>query len=55
MTKLVAYGMIRKGRPDRCKLVLLDERICADRAGMVAAMRRWGGQLRMAMTPAVRH
>ncbi len=55
MTKLVAYGMIRKGQPDRCKLVLLDERICADRAGMVAAMRRWGGQLRMAMTPAVRH
>ncbi len=55
MSKLVAYGMIRKGRPDHCKLVLLDERICAGHAGMIAAMRRWGGRLRVAMTPAVRH
>lgn len=54
MSKLVAYGMIVKGRPDRCKLVLLDERICPDQAGMVRAMRRWCGRLRLVFTPVVR-
>ena len=54
MSKLVAYGMIIKGRPDRCKLVLLDERICPDQAGMVSAMRRWYGRLWLTITPALR-
>jgi hypothetical protein len=55
MSRLVAYGMIVKGRPDRCKLVLLDNRICPDQAGMIHAMRRWCGRLRLALGPNVRH
>jgi len=55
MSKLVAYGMICKGRPDRCKLVLLDNTFCPDRDGMLAAMRRWCGRLILPMVPAARH
>ena len=55
MSRLVAYGMICKGRPDRCKLILLDNRLCPSHDGMVAAMRRWCGRLRMAMAPVARH
>ena len=30
-SRLVAYGRIQKGRPDRCRLVLLDERLISGR------------------------
>lgn len=41
-SRLVAYGRIQKGRPDRCKLVLLDERLIPEESsGTVFSLRRW--------------
>ena len=41
-SRLVAYGRIQKGRPDRCQLVLLDERLCPEGSGGLAALlQRW--------------
>lgn len=41
-SRLVAYGRIQKGRPDRCQLVLLDDRLCPEDSGAPAALlQRW--------------
>ncbi len=42
-SRLIAYGMIRKGRPERCLMVVLDERFGEareDEDGLLAAWRR---------------
>ena len=41
-SRLVAYGRIQKGHPDRCQLVLLDERLCPEGSGALSALlQRW--------------
>jgi len=41
-SRLVACGRIQKGRPDRYRLVLLDENLCPeDRGGLADAFKRW--------------
>jgi len=40
-SRLVAYGRIQKGRPGRCQLVLLDDRLCPEGSGLAALLQRW--------------
>lgn len=40
-SRLVAYGRIQKGRPGRCQLVLLDDRLCPEDSGLAALLQRW--------------
>jgi len=41
-SRLVAYGRIQKGRPDRYQLVLLDHRLCAEgSSGLDSLLQRW--------------
>ena len=41
-SRLVAYGRIQKGRPDRYQLVLLDNRLCAGgSSGLDSLFRSW--------------
>lgn len=47
-SRLVAYGRIQKGRPDRCQLVLLDERLCLEgRRGRITFFQRWRKSVRL--------
>ncbi len=46
--RLVAYGRIQKGRPDRCQLVLLDERLCPEGScGRITFFQRWRKSVRL--------
>jgi len=45
-TRLVVCGVIRKGHPASCKIVLLDSRICPESGGMAALFQKWWGRMR---------
>ena len=53
-TRLVVCGMIRKGHPESCKIVLLDNRLCPGESGVAALFQRWWGRARRPLSSARR-
>ncbi|HUU27964.1 MAG TPA: hypothetical protein VM123_09140 [archaeon] len=51
-SRLIAYGRIQKGRPERCFLVVLDERFCGARGQAEGLFQRWRKSFRFVFSPA---